>query len=174
MRQRLGAGKAEGSLSCNDHEMLILSKTTRRSCTISMKWKNVEMGKYEPAAEWGRGASDADTEKAEVTVSLLPQSFFTSTINLQGPEKMVKDSSKEQHREGLLSKWVTPDTMTPDGMHPRVPREVGDVIVRPLSVFKRLGWLRNVPDAWRNANITPTLNRSWTEGRSASPQSLGR
>lgn len=136
MRQRLGAGKAEGSLSCNDPEMLMLSKTTGRSSTISMKWKNVEMGKYEPAAEWGRGASETDTEKAEVTVSPLPQSFFTSKIKLQGPEKMVKDSreEEEQHREGFLSKWVTPDSMAPDRMHPRVPREVGDVIVRPLSL----------------------------------------
>lgn len=72
------------------------SKTTGRFCTISMKWKNVEIGKYEPAAEWGRRASDTDTEKAEVTVSLLPQSFFASKINLQGLEKIVKDSSKEE------------------------------------------------------------------------------
>lgn len=72
------------------------SKTTGRSRTISMKWKNVEIGKYEPAAEWGRGASDTDTEKAEVTVSLLSQSFFTSKIKLQGLEKIVKDSSKEE------------------------------------------------------------------------------
>lgn len=54
----------------------------------------MEIGKYEPAAEWARRASD--TEKAEVTVSLLPQSFFASKINLQGLEKIVKDSSKEE------------------------------------------------------------------------------
>lgn len=121
-------------------------------------------------------------EKAEVIVPPLPQSFFTSTINLQGPEKMVKDSSKEevplveedQHREGLLSKWVIPDSMAPDEMQPRVPREVGDVTVKPLSVFKRLWWLRDVPKDWQNANVTPTFKRSRTEGKSASPQSLGR
>lgn len=88
-----------------------------------MKWKNVEMGKCEPAAKWGRGASEMDMEKAEVIVPPLPQSFFTSKINLQGPEKMVKDSSKEeaplveggQHREGLSSRRVIPESMTLKG-----------------------------------------------------------
>lgn len=59
-------------------------------------------------------------------------------------------------------------------MHPRVPREVGDVLVRPLSLFKRLWLSRDIPDGWRNANVTPTFKRSRTEGRWASPQSLGR
>lgn len=81
---------------------------------------------------------------------------------------------EDQHREGLLSKRVIPESMAPDRMHPQVPREVGDVIVRPLSVFKRLWWLRDVPHEWRNANVTPTFKSSRTEGRSASPQSLGR
>lgn len=57
----------------------------------------------------------------------------------------MKDSSKEevplveedQHRKGLLRKWVIPDSMAPNKMHPRVPGEVGDVTLRPLSVSKR-------------------------------------
>lgn len=77
------------------------------------------MEKSEPAAEQGKESGDMDMEEAEVIVSPLTQSFFTSKINLQGPEKMVKDSSKEedQHWEGHLSKWVAPDSMVPDETH---------------------------------------------------------
>lgn len=140
-------------------------------------YSKYEMEKSEPAAEWGRESCDKDMENVEVIVPPLPQSFFTSKVNLQGPEKMAKDSSKEedQHWEGHLSKWVVPDSMVPDETHtPTSAREMGDVIVRPLSIFRRLWWLRDVPDDSSNANVTPTFKMSWTEGRSASLQSLRR
>jgi len=34
--------QVEGSLGCSDHEMLMLSKMTRRSHTISVKWQTRE------------------------------------------------------------------------------------------------------------------------------------
>lgn len=55
------------------------------------KWENESLllnGAGEPVIQtW---------KKAEVIVPPLPQSFFTNKTNLQGPEKMVKDSSKEE------------------------------------------------------------------------------
>lgn len=82
-------------------------------------YSKYEMEKSEPAAEWGRESCDKDMENVEVIVPPLPQSFFTSKVNLQGPEKMAKDSSKEedQHWEGHLSKWVVPDSTVPDETH---------------------------------------------------------
>jgi len=48
--------------------------------------------------------------------------------------------------------------MGPDGMQPRVLRELGDVITELLSIiFERSWWTGEVPEDWRKANVTPII-----------------
>ncbi|PKU27164.1 rna-directed dna polymerase from mobile element jockey-like [Limosa lapponica baueri] len=54
--------------------------------------------------------------------------------------------------------------MGPDGMHPRVLRELADVIARRLSIiFKRSWRTEEVPEDWRKANITPAFKEGKME-----------
>ncbi|XP_031413279.1 methylglutaconyl-CoA hydratase, mitochondrial [Meleagris gallopavo] len=46
--------------------------------------------------------------------------------------------------------------MGPDGLHPRVLRELMDVVAKPLSIILRQPWLTgNVPVDWRLASVIP-------------------
>ena len=66
--------KVEGSLGCSDHKMLMSSKMTRRSCTISVKWKT-----RENMSLLLNGAGDPvtqDMEKAEVLDATFASVFL--------------------------------------------------------------------------------------------------
>ncbi|GAB0181909.1 mitochondrial enolase superfamily member 1 [Grus japonensis] len=51
-------------------------------------------------------------------------------------------------------------------MHPRVLRELADVIVRPLSIIFERSWRAGeVPGHWRKASVTPVFKKSKEEDR---------
>ncbi|KFV09803.1 RNA-directed DNA polymerase from mobile element jockey, partial [Pterocles gutturalis] len=63
-----------------------------------------------------------------------------------------------------LSKLDTHKSMGPDGMHPRVLREMAEVIARPLSIIFGKSWeMGEVPEDWRKANITPVFKKGKKE-----------
>jgi len=50
--------------------------------------------------------------------------------------------------------------MGPDGLHPRVMRELVDVVAKPLSIILWQSWLTgDVPADWRLANVTPIFKK---------------
>jgi len=52
----------------------------------------------------------------------------------------------------------------PDGMHPRVLRELADVIAEPLyMIFERSWRTGEVPEDWRKANVTPIFKKGKKE-----------
>ncbi|PKU46080.1 rna-directed dna polymerase from mobile element jockey- hypothetical protein [Limosa lapponica baueri] len=54
--------------------------------------------------------------------------------------------------------------MGPDGMHPRVLRELADVITKPLSIFFEKSWRTGeVPKYWRKDNVTPVFKKGKKE-----------
>jgi len=71
-------------------------------------------------------------------------------------------------------------TMGPDEMHPRVPRELADVIVKPRSVIFERSWQSGeVPGDWKKGSILPIFQKarkqdSGTTDLSASPLCFGR
>ncbi|GAB0204783.1 mitochondrial enolase superfamily member 1 [Grus japonensis] len=51
-----------------------------------------------------------------------------------------------------------------DGIHPRVLRELVEVLTKPLSIIYQQSWLtREVPVDWRLANVTPIHKKEQKE-----------
>ncbi|KGL89162.1 hypothetical protein N301_00220, partial [Charadrius vociferus] len=62
-------------------------------------------------------------------------------------DEMVRD---------LLQHLDIHKSMGPDGIHPRVLRELAEVLTKPLSIIYQQSWLTGeVPVDWRLANVTP-------------------
>ena len=54
--------------------------------------------------------------------------------------------------------------MGPDGLHPRVLRELADVVAKPLFIILWQSWLTgDVLVDWRLANVTPIIKKGWKD-----------
>ncbi|PKU42259.1 rna-directed dna polymerase from mobile element hypothetical protein [Limosa lapponica baueri] len=54
--------------------------------------------------------------------------------------------------------------MRPDGMHLRVLRELAEIIAGPLSIIFERSWRTGeVPEDWREANVTPVFKKGKKE-----------
>ncbi|KFU94790.1 hypothetical protein M959_07392, partial [Chaetura pelagica] len=73
---------------------------------------------------------------------------------------------KEEVVRNLLHHLDTHKSMGPDGPHPRVLKELADVITKTLSIIYLKSWpTGEVPMDWRVANVTP----SYKKGRKEDP-----
>ncbi|KAK4818427.1 hypothetical protein QYF61_012961 [Mycteria americana] len=64
----------------------------------------------------------------------------------------------------LLHHLDTHKSMGLDGIHPRVLRELAEVLTRPLAIIFQQSWLPGeVPVAWRLANVTPIYKKGKKE-----------
>jgi len=55
-------------------------------------------------------------------------------------------------------------SMGPDGIHPRVLRELVEELEKPLSIIYQLSWLTGeVPGHWRIASVTPIYKKGQKE-----------
>jgi len=63
-----------------------------------------------------------------------------------------------------LSNLDAHKSMGPNGMHPRVLRELADVIAETLSIIFERPWrTREVPEDWRKANVIPIFKKDKKE-----------
>ncbi|GAB0207329.1 mitochondrial enolase superfamily member 1 [Grus japonensis] len=64
----------------------------------------------------------------------------------------------------LLHPLDTHKPMGPDGIHPRVLRELEEVLTKPLSIIYQQSWLtEEVPVDWRLANVMPIYKKGQKE-----------
>ncbi|KGL78532.1 hypothetical protein N309_15571, partial [Tinamus guttatus] len=63
-----------------------------------------------------------------------------------------------------LRKLNTHKSTGPDGMHPRVLREMTDVIAKPLSIIFERSWRTGAePEDWKKVNVTPVFKKGKKE-----------
>ncbi|KFV86055.1 RNA-directed DNA polymerase from mobile element jockey, partial [Struthio camelus australis] len=71
---------------------------------------------------------------------------------------------EEDWVRGHLGKLDIHKSMGPNRMHPRVLRELADVIARPLSIILERSWRSGeVPEDWKKANVTPVCKKGKKE-----------
>ncbi|KFW88908.1 hypothetical protein N305_01658, partial [Manacus vitellinus] len=64
----------------------------------------------------------------------------------------------------LLSHLDPHKSTGPDGIHPRVMRELAEVLAKLLSIIYQQSWLTGeVPDDWKLANVTPIHKKGYKE-----------
>ncbi|GAB0207088.1 mitochondrial enolase superfamily member 1 [Grus japonensis] len=105
--------------------------------------------------------------------------FFASVFNsqtscpqgIQPPE--LEDRDGEQNKPPIIQEEAVNDllrhldthkSMGPDGIHPRVLRELAEELAKPLSIIYQQSWLTGeVPDDWRLANVMPIYKKGQKE-----------
>ncbi|KFW84157.1 hypothetical protein N305_14407, partial [Manacus vitellinus] len=71
--------------------------------------------------------------------------------NLNSPPVIQEETVSD-----LLSRLDPHKSMGPDGIHPRVMRELAEELTKPLSIIYQQSWLTGeVPDDWKSANVVP-------------------
>jgi len=71
---------------------------------------------------------------------------------------------QEEAVNDLLCHLDTYKSVGPDGIHPRVLRELAEELAKPLSIICQQSWLTGeVPDDWRIASVTLIYKKDWKE-----------
>ncbi|KAK4816253.1 hypothetical protein QYF61_013887 [Mycteria americana] len=128
----------------------------------------------QPLVDRGGNTVIQDEEKAEVL-----NAFFASVFNSRANCSLGTQPPELEDRDGdqngtpiiqgemvsdLLHHLDTHKSMGPDEIHPRVLKELADVLTKPLSIIYRQSWLTGeVPVDWRLANVTPIFKKGRKE-----------
>ena len=120
------------------------------------------------------------TENAEVLNTFFT-SVFTSTVGPQGMGTKTRvyanidpPSVKEELVCELSQDLDSYKSIRPDVIHPRVLRELADIIARPISITSEKLWrLRDIPEDWKKANLALIYKKGFKENpRNYRPVSL--
>ncbi|KAK4828844.1 LOW QUALITY PROTEIN: hypothetical protein QYF61_000901 [Mycteria americana] len=111
-------------------------------------------------------------EKAEV-LNAFCASVFNNQLFCGYPGPGLEDRDGEQNEAptvqgkmvgDLLQHLDTHKSMRLDGIHPRVLRELAEVLTKPLSILCQHSWLTGaVPVDWKLSNVMPTYKKGRKE-----------
>ncbi|KFR17877.1 hypothetical protein N306_15460, partial [Opisthocomus hoazin] len=79
-------------------------------------------------------------------------------------EGKIPPAVSEDQVWDLLRNINIQKSMGPDEMHPRMLRELADVVAEPLSIIFERSWRTGeVPEDWRKASVTPIFKKGKKE-----------
>ncbi|KAK4821235.1 hypothetical protein QYF61_016534 [Mycteria americana] len=127
-----------------------------------------------PLLDAGGKIVTKDEEKAEVLHAFFASVFNSQTScspGTQPPELEDKDGDQNEAPiiqgemvSDLLHHLDTHKSMEADGIHPRVLRELAEVLTKALSILYQQSWLTGeVPVDWRLANVMPIYKKGQKE-----------
>ncbi|KAK4818855.1 hypothetical protein QYF61_020074 [Mycteria americana] len=174
-----------GCLGQSDHEMIefLLLREVRRgvSRTATLEFRRVDFGLFRrlvdrvpwEAALTGKGVQEGWTFFKEEVLKAQEQAVprANCSLGIQPPE--LKDRDGDQNGAPIIQGEMVSDllhhldthkSMGPDEVHPRVLKELAEVLTKLLSIIYQQSWLTGeVPADWRLANVTPIFKKGRKE-----------